>query len=89
MVGMYWCYIGKRRPEKAIAEIDAQHDVQIQLHPFQLYPTMPKEGVSRNEYPRCGSNGSNSSIRIIQRVLTSENRTIQPWGCHLEFPSPH
>ena len=43
-----WCYIGKRRLEKAIAAIDAQ--VIVRWHPFQLNPTMPKEGISRREY---------------------------------------
>ena len=45
-----WCYIGKRRLEKAIANLDAQHDVTVHWHPFQLNPTMPKEGISRKEY---------------------------------------
>ena len=45
-----WCYIGKRRLEKAIAALDGQHDVQVHWHPFQLNPTMPKEGISRKVY---------------------------------------
>ena len=45
-----WCYIGKRRLEKAIAALEGQHDVRVRWHPFQLNPTMPKEGVSRREY---------------------------------------
>jgi len=45
-----WCYIGKRRLEKAIAAVEDQHDMQVRWHPFQLNPTMPKEGISRKEY---------------------------------------
>ncbi|WP_442508364.1 DsbA family oxidoreductase [Novipirellula sp. SH528] len=45
-----WCYIGKRRLEKAIAALDGQHDVQVHWHPFELNPTMPKEGISRKVY---------------------------------------
>jgi predicted DsbA family dithiol-disulfide isomerase len=45
-----WCYIGKKRLEKAIAALDSQHDVQVRWLPFQLNPTMPKEGISRKEY---------------------------------------
>ena len=45
-----WCYIGKRRLEKAIAALEGQHEVRVRWHPFQLNPTMPKEGVSRREY---------------------------------------
>ena len=45
-----WCYIGKRRLEKAIAAVDGQHNVQVHWHPFQLNPKMPKEGITRKEY---------------------------------------
>jgi predicted DsbA family dithiol-disulfide isomerase len=45
-----WCYLGKRRLEKAIAALDGQHKVRVRWHPFQLNPTMPKEGISRKEY---------------------------------------
>lgn len=43
-----WCYVGKRRLEKAIAALDRQ--VKVRWLPFQLNPTMPKEGISRREY---------------------------------------
>ena len=45
-----WCYIGKRRLEKAMATFGGEHEVQVRWHPFQLNPTMPKEGISRREY---------------------------------------
>src|SRR5580700_10629412 len=45
-----WCYIGKRRLEKAITALDRQHEVQVRWLPFQLNPTMPKEGISRKDY---------------------------------------
>lgn len=43
-----WCFIGKRRLEKAVAAFDGQ--VTVRWLPFQLNPTMPKEGISRREY---------------------------------------
>lgn len=43
-----WCYIGKRRLEKAIAVHGGP--VQVRWLPFQLNPQMPKEGISRREY---------------------------------------
>ena len=45
-----WCYIGKRRLEKAIAALGGQPNVRVQWHAFQLNPAMPKEGISRKEY---------------------------------------
>lgn len=43
-----WCFIGKRRLEKAIAAHG--EPVTVQWHAFQLNPAMPKEGISRREY---------------------------------------
>jgi predicted DsbA family dithiol-disulfide isomerase len=45
-----WCYIGKRRLEKAIAALQKQRDVRVRWHPFQLNPQIPKEGMNRKEY---------------------------------------
>jgi predicted DsbA family dithiol-disulfide isomerase len=45
-----WCYIGKRRLEKAIAGFGGHHEVRIRWLPFQLNPTMPREGLARKEY---------------------------------------
>jgi predicted DsbA family dithiol-disulfide isomerase len=43
-----WCFIGKRRLEKAIATFGGPG--KIRWLPFQLNPAMPKEGISRREY---------------------------------------
>jgi predicted DsbA family dithiol-disulfide isomerase len=45
-----WCFIGKRRLEKAVANLDRQQEVRVRWLPFQLNPTMPNEGISRKEY---------------------------------------
>ena len=45
-----WCFIGKRRLEKAIAALDGQHEFRVRWHPFQLNSLMPKEGIDRREY---------------------------------------
>lgn len=45
-----WCFIGKRRLDKAISAIGGENDFQVRWHPFQLNPAMPKEGISRKEY---------------------------------------
>ncbi len=43
-----WCFIGKRRLEKAVAALDRQ--VKVCWLPFQLNPLMPKDGISRKDY---------------------------------------
>lgn len=45
-----WCFVGKRRLEKAIAELGPEYLVRVAWHPFELNPDMPVEGISRREY---------------------------------------
>ena len=44
-----WCFIGKRRLEKAIA---LRPDIPVSVHyrPYFLNPWVPREGISREEY---------------------------------------
>ena len=37
-----WCYVGKRRFERALAAFDARDEVQVVHRSFQLDPTRPK-----------------------------------------------
>ena len=37
-----WCYVGKRRFERALAEFEHRDDVQVVHRSFQLDPTRPK-----------------------------------------------
>jgi len=48
-----WCYIGKRRLEKALAALDGEIEVRIEWLPFQLNPQMPEGGMARAEYRRA------------------------------------
>lgn len=45
-----WCYIGKRRMEKAVDMGDGNFDVQADWLAFELNPQMPGEGLPRKEY---------------------------------------
>jgi len=48
-----WCYIGKRRLERALALLAVQYpdvDPQVRWHTFQLNPDIPPEGMSRADY---------------------------------------
>lgn len=76
-----WCYIGKRRLEKAIAAVDGQHNVQVHWHPFQLNPTMPKEGISRKEY-RTRKFGSWERSRELDANVIAVGKTE---GIHFAF----
>jgi len=45
-----WCYIGKRRIEKAMAELNEQFEFEVSYLPFELNPQTPKEGFNQKEY---------------------------------------
>lgn len=76
-----WCFIGKRRLEKAIAALSGQPEVRVRWHPFQLNPTMPKEGISRREY-RIGKFGSWERSQELDAKLISIGETE---GIHFAF----
>jgi predicted DsbA family dithiol-disulfide isomerase len=48
-----WCYIGKRRLERALALLDGEVAAQIRWLPFQLNPDMPRQGMPRADYRRA------------------------------------
>jgi len=48
-----WCYIGKRRLEKALALLGGEIEARVAWLPFQLNPDMPPEGLLRAEYRRA------------------------------------
>lgn len=76
-----WCFIGKRRLEKAIAAVDGQYDVQVHWHPFQLNPTMPKEGISRKEYRTRKFGSWERSLELDAKVIV----VGESEGIHFDF----
>ena len=45
-----WCFVGKKRFEKALVEIGEDIAVEINWRPFQLDPTIPPGGKDRKQY---------------------------------------
>jgi len=45
-----WCYIGKRRIEKAMADVASEYDFDVHYLPFELNPDMPAEGKNQKQY---------------------------------------
>jgi len=44
-----WCFLGKRRLDAAIADLD-DLDIEVRYRPYQLDPDIPKAGIDREEY---------------------------------------
>jgi predicted DsbA family dithiol-disulfide isomerase len=63
-----WCYVGKRRLEKAIAAVQGKHEIRVHWRPFQLNPGMPKEGMGRKEY-RERKFGSEKVVADLDRRM--------------------
>lgn len=45
-----WCFIGKRRLDRALVMIHDEVEPEIRWRPFQLDPTIPPEGMDRQAY---------------------------------------
>ncbi len=68
-----WCYIGKRRLEKAMAQ---RPDIEFEIgwRPFQLNPDMPKEGADRKSYLEAKFGGPERAKDIYARVTAEGAR---------------
>jgi len=64
-----WCYIGKRRLENAIAACEGEHEIGVHWLPFQLNPTMPKDGISRREYRTTKFGSWERSLELDARMV--------------------
>jgi len=68
-----WCYIGKRRLEKALALLGGEAQVSVRYLPFQLNPEMPQGGMPRAEY-RKAKFGSLERGRQLDARVAAEGR---------------
>jgi predicted DsbA family dithiol-disulfide isomerase len=63
-----WCYIGKSWLDVAMAQ-RPQHQFEIEWHPYQLNPDMPKEGVDRREYLEGKFGGPEGVLEAYRPVV--------------------
>jgi predicted DsbA family dithiol-disulfide isomerase len=64
-----WCYIGKRRLERALEHLGDAVKTQVVWRPFQLNPTMPNEGMERMAYLEAKFGNLESFRPIEEQVL--------------------
>lgn len=65
-----WCWVGKRRLEKAITLLGPEAAVKVTWRPFQLNPTMPREGADRRQYIRA-------KFGSLERFAAMEERLVE------------
>lgn len=63
-----WCYIGKRRLEKAIESLKGEFELVINYLPFELNPSMPKEGKNQKEYLTTKFGGEERYKQLTENV---------------------
>ncbi len=63
-----WCYIGKRRLERAIEALKDEFEFEITYLPFELNPQMPKEGKNQKEYLTAKFGGKEQYEKITNHV---------------------
>jgi predicted DsbA family dithiol-disulfide isomerase len=65
-----WCFLGKRRLDKAIAQLDSSVAADVRWRPFLLDPSIPKEGIDRKLYLERKF-GSAERIKELHKPLQS------------------
>ena len=63
-----WCYVGKRRFEKALSELDDTIEVDVRWRPFQLDPTLPRGGRDRKAYLKSKFGSSEHARRAYASI---------------------
>jgi len=65
-----WCYIGKKNLDAAVAEL-SDFNIEICWRPFQLDPTLPKEGKDRKQYLNEKFGGADGARDIYNRIKSA------------------
>ena len=64
-----WCYVGKRRLERALQHVGDTVKTYVAWRPFQLNPTMPKDGMDRTAYLEAKFGSLDTFNEMEQRLL--------------------
>lgn len=70
-----WCFVGKRRLERAVQLLGDDVNLDVTWRPFQLNPTMPREGIDRHEY-RARKFGSQARSDALDAQLAAVGREV-------------
>ncbi len=76
-----WCYIGKRRLEKAIDQLKDDFDFEVEYHPFELNPNMPVEGRNQKEYLAAKFGGEER----YNKITSHTQKTAAEEGLKFDF----
>ncbi|MDA4843770.1 DsbA family oxidoreductase [Hoeflea poritis] len=84
-----WCYIGKKRLEAAIKELPEDIEVDVRWRPYQLDPTLPKEGKDREQYLSEKFGGSERAKQIYANIVDAGREEDIPFDFEAIAVSPN
>ncbi len=70
-----WCFVGKRRLETAIELLGDEAQIDIRWRPFQVNPSIPREGIDRRAY-RARKFGSLARSEALDAQLAAIGREL-------------
>lgn len=71
-----WCIIGYKRLEIALNELDIKDQTEITWHPFELNPTMGKNGENFIEYFSKKYKLNKEQVKSFQKDIISQGKDI-------------
>lgn len=83
-----WCFIGKRRLEKALSQAGDVR-VEVKWHPFQLDPTLPAEGKERAKYLTEKFGSQERAAQIYAPIVEAGEAEAIPFAFHKILKSPN
>jgi predicted DsbA family dithiol-disulfide isomerase len=75
-----WCYVGKRRLERALSSVGRDVDVHVTWRPFQLNPTMPLDGMDRTTYLKAKFGSLEAFGRMEEQLLIAGAEELIPFA---------
>lgn len=75
-----WCFIGKAHLDVALSQ-HPDHPFEIEWHPFQLNPDMPREGMGRRDYLEGKFGGKEGAVRAYAPVVENAKKA----GVKIDF----
>ena len=64
-----WCFVGRKRLEKAVQLLDGKHEVRVTWKPYQLNPWIAAEGMERAEYRKMKFGSAERSSGMDARLV--------------------
>lgn len=84
-----WCYIGKRRIERAMDALNSKYDFEVEYHPFELNPQMPAEGVDQKQYLSAKFGGEDRYNQITAQTTATAAREGLAFDFSIQKVSPN